>query len=379
MSDVEKVSPRINPRMKIFLNIAGVLFTSLILSMGAQAQDGAAQVDGLYVNTIGPHKMSFGKAASQVIFAQQKDKTPSQPIPLRQLDVSSLDAVQGPVLFRLGHSSILLKLGDDLVLIDPVFSKRASPLQWLGPKRFHPVPLAVDQLPEITAVVISHNHYDHLDKGTVRQLADRVDHFVVPLGVGAHLQDWGVDADSIIEMDWWEELEIGELTFVATPAQHFSGRSLTDRNETLWASWVIQGDGANLFFSGDSGYFDGFKEIGERYGPFDLTMVENGAYNDAWRTVHMMPEESVQAHIDLQGRAMLPIHNSTFDLSTHSWYDPLERVNALAAERGIQLVTPVIGAPVQVLSPQPTFAWWRGEEEMVAAGDAAGDACERTC
>ena len=203
--------------------------------------------------------------------------------------------------------------------------------------------------------------------------------YFVPLGIKRWLLKRGIDAARVVEMDWWEELEIGELTFVATPAQHFSGRSLTDRNETLWASWVIQGDGANLFFSGDSGYFDGFKEIGERYGPFDLTMVENGAYNDAWRTVHMMPEESVQAHIDLQGRAMLPIHNSTFDLSTHSWYDPLERVNALAAERGIQLVTPVIGAPVQVLSPQPTFAWWRGEEEMVAAGDAAGDACERTC
>ena len=377
---MESLRLRITTRMKIILNMAGVLLTTLLLSLGAKSEGGAARVDGLYVNDIGPHKMSFGKAASQVIFNQQKDKTPGEPIPLRELDASLLKEGEGPTLYRLGHSSILLRLGEDLVLIDPVFSKRASPVQWLGPRRFHPVPLDVDALPEITAVVISHNHYDHLDKGTIRQIADRVGYFVAPLGVGAHLQQWGVEEEAIIELDWWEELELGDLTLAATPAQHFSGRGLTDRNETLWASWVIQGAGANLFFSGDSGYFDGFREIGERYGPFDLTMIENGAYNEAWRSVHMMPEESVQAHIDLRGRAMLPIHNSTFDLSTHAWYDPLQRVTALAAERGVQLLTPVIGAPVQVLAPQPTFAWWRAADEtLVADGNNWSDACEETC
>ncbi len=366
--------------MKFLLNITGVLFATLLLTLGAKAGEGAVQVSGRYVNDIGPHKMNFGKAASQVVFAQQADKTPSEPLPIRHLEASSLDEIAGPVLYRLGHSSILAKLGGDLVLIDPVFSKRASPLQWVGPKRFHPVPLEPESLPTITAVVISHNHYDHLDKGTVRLLADKTQYFVVPLGVGEHLRDWGVAEDAIVEMDWWEELEIGELTFVATPAQHFSGRSLTDRNKTLWASWVIQGDGANLFFSGDTGYFDGFKEIGERYGPFDITMIENGAYNEAWRSVHMMPEESVQAHIDLRGRAMLPIHNCTFDLSVHAWYEPLDSASALATERGVELLTPVIGAPVQVLTPQPTYAWWRGVEgEMVADGGALEEACEEAC
>lgn len=366
--------------MKLFLNITAGLLIAMQFSVGTNAADGAAQVDGVFVNTIGPHKMSFGKAASQVIFSQQKDKSPKDPIPLRHLDTEVLRDTQGPVLFRLGHSSILLKLGDELVLIDPVFSERASPLQWLGPRRFHPVPLDIDTLPNITAVVISHNHYDHLDKGTVQRLADKVDYFVAPLGVGAHLQEWGVDKDAIVEMDWWDELEVGELTFVATPAQHFSGRSLTDRNKTLWASWVIQGGGANVFFSGDSGYFDGFKTIGERYGPFDITLIENGAYNEAWRTVHMMPYESVQAHIDLRGKAMLPIHNSTFDLSTHSWYDPLERVSALAAERDVTLLTPVIGAPVQVLEPESTVAWWRiAEEEAIAGSDGMDEVCEETC
>lgn len=323
---------------------------------------------------------SFFKAASQVVFARRRDKSPSKPIPLSPVDATVLAKQRGPVLYRLGHSSILLKLGKDLLLIDPVFSERASPSQRVGPRRFHPVPLAVDALPEITAVVISHNHYDHLDKGTVRQIAHKVRCFVVPLGVGAHLQEWGVEKASIVEMDWWEEFALGELTFVATPAQHFSGRQLTDRNKTLWASWVILGDGAKLFFSGDSGYFDGFKRIGERYGPFDLTMIENGAYNDAWRSVHMMPEESVQAHIDLGGRAMLPIHNSTFDLSTHAWFEPLDRVSALAAERGVQLVTPVIGAPVQVLAPQPTPAWWRDvAEEIPHAGLGWDEHCEEAC
>ena len=154
-------------------------------------------------------------------------------------------------------------------------------------------------------------------------------------------------------------MQLGDLQLVATPAQHLSGRGLFDRNETLWASWVIMGAGARIFFSGDSGYFPGFRDIGERYGPFDVTLVENGAYNPAWPDIHMMPAESVQAHIDLNGRLMLPIHNSTFDLSLHPWYEPMERVSALAAESKIEVATPVIGAKLSVLNPSPTYAWWR--------------------
>ena len=365
---------------KLVLNLAGVLLTTMLLSLDVKAGDGAAKSDGRYVNVTGNQKMKFTEALSQFVFSRPNDKTPTEAIPLRHLDAASLADVRGPVVYRLGHSSILIKLGEDLVLVDPVFSERASPIQWLGPRRFHPVPMDVEALPGIKAVLISHNHYDHLDEGSIRSLANKVERFVVPLGVGAQLRDWGVAAESIVELDWWEELEIDDLKFAATPAQHFSGRSLTDRNETLWASWVIQGNGTNLFFSGDSGYFDGFREIGERYGPFDVTMIENGAYNEAWRSVHMMPEESVQAHIDLRGRAMLPIHNSTFDLSTHSWYEPLDRVAELASERGVQLLTPVIGAPVNVLSPQPTFAWWREMgQELVAEGGTPQQSCEEVC
>ncbi|MEM9759413.1 MAG: MBL fold metallo-hydrolase [Pseudomonadota bacterium] len=377
---MERLILRNRSRWRLILNLTGVLLTTALLSLDAGAEGGAPRSDGRYTNNTGAQNMKFAKALSQVLFSRRNDKSPSEALPLRHLDAASLARVRGPVLYRLGHSSILLKLGDDLILVDPVFSERASPVQWLGPRRFHPVPLAVDALPPIKAVLISHNHYDHLDEGSVRQLAAGAENFVVPLGVGAQLQEWGVAAESIVELDWWEELDLGELSFVATPAQHFSGRSLTDRNKTLWASWVIRGNDAKLFFSGDSGYFDGFKEIGERYGPFDVTMIENGAYNQAWRNVHMMPEESVQAHIDLRGRAMLPIHNSTFDLSTHAWYEPLERVAALASERDVHVLTPVIGAPVDVLSPQPTFAWWRAsEQEMTADGREAQPSCEEVC
>ncbi|MEL7043392.1 MAG: MBL fold metallo-hydrolase [Pseudomonadota bacterium] len=375
-----RLIPRKRSRMGLTLNLIGVLLTTILLSLDARAEGGAGRADGRYINNTGAQNMKFAKALSQFLFSRRDDKSPSEAIPLRHLDADALAQVRGPVLYRLGHSSILIKLGGDLILVDPVFSERASPLQWLGPRRFHPVPLAVDALPRVKVVLISHNHYDHLDEGTVRQLADSAETFVVPLGVGAQLREWGVAAGSIVELDWWQELELGDLNFVATPAQHFSGRSLTDRNKTLWASWVIRGHDANLFFSGDSGYFAGFKEIGERYGPFDITMIENGAYNEAWRSVHMMPEESVQAHIDLRGRAMLPIHNSTFDLSTHSWYEPLERVAALASERDVHLLTPVIGAPVNVLSPQPSFAWWRARgQEMTADGREPQPSCEEVC
>lgn len=337
---------------------------------------GARLEGGRYMNDNGSWNMNLGAAIKASLTTESIDKSPRRPLPLRHLNREELLAQGEPVLYRLGHSTILVKLGEDFVLTDPVFSERASPLQWVGPKRFHPAPIGIDDLPHLTAVVISHDHYDHLDRDSIRQLAGRTDYFVVPLGVGAHLSAWGIEDAAIIELDWWEELDLEGLELIATPAQHFSGRGLLDRNSTLWAGWVIRGGGANLFFTGDTGYFEGFAEIGERYGPFDITLIENGAYNNAWRAVHMLPEESIQAHLDLGGRAMLPIHNSTFDLSLHAWYEPLEKTSALAAQRGVELLTPVIGAPVYILDPHPTFAWWREDvpEQRLAAIRA--DACE---
>ena len=214
-------------------------------------------------------------------------------------------------------------------------------------------------MPPLAAVILSHDHYDHLDESAIRQLADRTERFLTPLGVGDVLTGWGVPRDKVTQLDWWQEAEVGGIRFIATPAQHFSGRGLFDSNRTLWASWVMIDDQMRLFFSGDTGYFDGFRQIGERFGPFDLTLIETGAYNVAWPSVHMQPEQSLQAHLDLRGRWLLPIHNGTFDLSIHGWQEPFERILALSQEARVHLCTPQMGERVSLDSPHAGQNWWQ--------------------
>jgi L-ascorbate metabolism protein UlaG (beta-lactamase superfamily) len=316
-----------------------------------------------FQNTETVYKAGLGKMVDIIAAYARADRVapvPRVPLPLQTITKEVLTTNEGqPTIYRLGHSSVLIHLDGEFVLTDPVFSERASPVQWMGPKRFHPLPLSLQDLPALKAVIISHDHYDHLDKTSVRTLDKKVERFIVPTGVGDYLRGWGVASGKIIELAWWQSFSIGSLQFTATPAQHFSGRGLTDRDKTLWASWVIAGREARIFFSGDSGYFGGFREIGERFGPFDLTLIETGAYNDLWSEVHMLPEESVQAHLDLRGRAMVPIHNSTFDLALHDWFEPLERASVAAEAHGATVLTPVIGVPVNVRTPAPTQAWWR--------------------
>jgi L-ascorbate metabolism protein UlaG (beta-lactamase superfamily) len=244
-----------------------------------------------------------------------------------------------------------------------VLSERASPVQWAGPQRFHQPPIGIDELPPITGIILSHDHYDHLDRAAVLQLAHKTEHFITPLGVGDRLVAWGIPARKVQQLSWWQSTWVAGLKLVATPAQHFSGRGLGDRNKTLWASFVIEDRDVRLFFSGDSGYFDGFKEIGRKYGPFDLTMVETGAYDPQWPDVHMQPEESLQAHIDLRGKVLLPIHNGTFDLSLHAWHDPFERITQLAEERRLPVATPEIGQALDIRQPLAGHRWW---EALVA-------------
>ena len=292
-------------------------------------------------------------------FNKPADTVPDRALPVQALTSEQLLAAPDNSLFRLGHSTILLKLNGEFWLTDPVFSKRASPVQWAGPARFHAPPISIADLPPIKGVILSHNHYDHLDFAAIRELEAKTEHFLAPLGVGDTLVSWGVPVHKVRQLGWWESVSAGSLKLTATPAQHFSGRTLWDSNKTLWASWVIESGDLKVFFSGDTGYFKGFKEIGERFGPFDLTLMETGAYDPNWPDIHMQPRETMQAHIDLRGKVMLPIHNGTFDLAMHSWDDPFEQITTLAAARGQTLATPMIGEALDISQPQATGAWWR--------------------
>ncbi|WP_246312000.1 MBL fold metallo-hydrolase [Pseudaquabacterium terrae] len=339
-------------------------------SGGARMADSAASSpqrgsDGLYRNLDNPQALPSQDSWTiwrRFLFARKEGTVPVDPIPVRRLDRAALDALDPGAnhLIRLGHSSHLLKLHGRYWLIDPVFSERASPVQWAGPKRFHPPPLALADVPAIEGLILSHDHYDHLDVATIETLRERVQRYFVPLGVGARLREMGVAPERIEEFDWWQQGRHGAIGLTATPAQHFSGRSLWDRNSTLWASWVIDSGGQRIFYSGDSGYFAGFRQIGERFGGFDIAMMENGAYDAYWPSVHMTPEEAVQAFKDLRGKLLYVVHNSTFDLAFHTWRDPLERIAALAERESLPLATPEIGEVLTLGRPRENRQWWKG-------------------
>ncbi|PNG52108.1 metal-dependent hydrolase [Variovorax sp. WDL1] len=296
-------------------------------------------------------------------FAGTKTGTvPIDPIPVQELDAAQLEALdpEGNHVIRLGHSSHLLKLRGKYWLIDPVFGNRASPFSFVGPKRFHQPPITLEQLPPIEGLILSHDHYDHLDVPTIEYLAQRVQRYFVPLGVRARLLEMSVPPERVAEFDWWQGTEHDGVRLTATPAQHFSGRTLNDRNKTLWASWIVESGGKRIFYSGDSGYFQGFRQIGERFGGFDLALMENGAYDAYWPSVHMTPEESVRAFEDLRGKVLYVVHNSTFDLAFHTWRDPLDRIAKLAQAKKIELATPVIGEVLTIGRPRSNALWWEG-------------------
>lgn len=323
--------------------------------------------NGKFHNLKSMHKIKFKsglKLLWQIATKKKRNTRPKGDIPLYKLTQQELLSTPNQSLFRLGHSTVLMKLQNSFIITDPVFSLRASPLQWVGMKRFHNPPISIEELPPLKAVVISHNHYDHLDKAAILKLKDKVEHFLTPRGVGDILIKWGVAPEKVKQFDWWDAVTLDQIEYVFTPAQHFSGRSLKDNNKTLWGSWCIKSPEQKIFFSGDTGYFPGFKKIGELHGPFDITLMETGAYNKNWPDVHMQPEQSLQAHIDLKGKWYLPIHNSTFDLALHAWYEPLERISELAHAKAIPLCTPIIGEAVSLNKLTPFPKWWEGVDQM---------------
>jgi L-ascorbate metabolism protein UlaG (beta-lactamase superfamily) len=293
-------------------------------------------------------------------FFGPEERHPRGPVPV--VTRSAKDYSEAPATGLratwIGWSSVLVEIDGAKVLTDPIWSERCSPSTLVGPKRLHAVPIPLDQLPPIDAVVISHDHYDHLDMVTVRTLGARGTHFVVPLGIGAHLERWGIGRSQIHELDWNESTTLKGLTFTATAARHYSGRNPLHKQEMLWASWVVAGPRHRVFFSGDTGYSAAFKRIGVAHGPFDLTLIKIGASDPSWSDIHMTPEEAIQTHLDVRGRAMLPVHWATFNLAFHAWRDPADRALAAAKKSGVTLIVPRPGEFVEPASPPPQQVWW---------------------
>lgn len=290
------------------------------------------------------------------------NRNPNRKILVEKIDSLEIENHNSDItqLTWFGHSAFLLEMDGKKILIDPMLGETPAPHPLLGPKRYSKeLPIEIEKLPFIDVIILSHDHYDHLDYGSIQKLKEKVGQYYTPLGVGNHLVEWGVEKEKIHELNWWDSIEIDGIKLVCTPARHFSGRGLFDRATTMWCSWVISGNKDNIFFSGDSGYDTHFKEIGEKYGPFDISLMECGQYHEDWKLYHMMPEETVLASIDLKSNLVMPIHWGAFTLALHDWTDPIERIIKKANELDLQITTPRIGEPV-VLGKRtyPNEKWW---------------------
>tara|TARA_R110002012_G_scaffold228194_2_gene400468 strand:+ start:75049 stop:76203 length:1155 start_codon:yes stop_codon:yes gene_type:complete len=320
--------------------------------------------DGKFSNLMPTNMdMDFTEAIKMLpeFFKNDPSRRPDFELPIEHRDSLELVDKNHPTrLVWFGHSSFLLQIDGKTILIDPMFGEVPAPNPLLGKKRYSKeLPIEVEKLPQIDMIIMSHDHYDHLDYGSILKLKDKTRSFYMPLGMGAHFEDWGVDSSKIHELGWWDEIQADGLLLALTPARHFSGRGLNNRFSTLWGSWVIQGQSDNIFFSGDSGYGPHFKQIGEKYGPFNFAMMECGQYNERWTDIHMVPEETAQAAQDVKAKIFMPIHWAAFTLAMHSWTDPVERVLAKAKEINQPIYVPEIGEFIELdKNLITTRQWW---------------------
>lgn len=294
------------------------------------------------------------------IFHASPQMSPTEPLPTVTGDAHRFDTppASGLRVTWFGHSSTLVEIDGHRVLTDPIWSERASPLSWVGPRRWYAPLVSLADLAPVDAVVISHDHYDHLDYGTLVAMKDWNTTFIVPLGVGEHLASWGVPESHIVELDWWERTRVRGLEIVMTPARHASGRTGIDKDATLWAGYALVGPEHRVYYSGDTGLFPAMKDIGARLGPFDLTMIEVGQYHSAWPDWHIGPEQAVLAHGLVRGRVLLPVHWGLFTLAVHGWTEPIERVLAAARASGATVVTPRPGQGIEPSNPGTPERWW---------------------
>jgi L-ascorbate metabolism protein UlaG (beta-lactamase superfamily) len=337
------------------------------LEPAAQVHSPAPMLGDTFINTVPTSVMGSARAPRMIrrLLFERRRGDPKKPIGPFRTDTSvyATPPSQGLRVTWLGHSTLLLEIDGYTILTDPVWSERASFVSFAGPKRFYPPTFALKDLPPVDVVLLSHDHYDHLDRSTILQLSvllknDRT-RFVASLGLRKNLELWGIAPQKITELNWGQSTSVGpDCSITATPARHFSGRSLWGRNETLWSSFVIRGPKHNIFFGGDSGMFPGFREIGEVYGPFDLTMLEIGAYDADWPDIHMGPIHAAQAHLDLRGKLLLPIHWGLFNLAFHPWKEPIERLMIAAAEKNISLFLPTPGTVHDVTGENLQTFWW---------------------
>lgn len=364
--------PRRWPRILLLLGalFAGVVLlllrsTDWLVSLGGRPEGARLNrvlrspqyVDGRFRNKQdAPLTTASNREMLRRQFFGKEQREPLHPVPVMR---PALAQAPGLRATWLGWATVLVEIDGRRVLTDPVWSERCSPSTLVGPKRFHAPPIALADLPPIDVVVISHDHYDHLDMPVVRALAAKGTHFAVPLGVGAHLERWGVAPKQIAELDWNESADVAGLHITATPSRHYSGRNPRYNNQTLWASWVVRGPAHRFYFSGDTGYFPGFKTIGQQHGPFDLTLIKIGAYDETWESIHLDPEDAVRAHVDLGGKVMLPVHWATFNLGFHAWREPPDRTVAAARKAGITLTVPRPGQTIDLHAAPPAIEeWW---------------------